>query len=290
MTAASPLYIAGDRSLVYVFGVTRASRGRNAAAAQLEGIIPDAPVEPLVHADLMAFVSAVPASQFGASEFPSALGDAQWLKDRILAHERVVEELRSRYDVLPFRFGTIYLDAAQVSKALARHRVELCRALDRVRKASEWGVKIYCDETVLRRLIDAEPGPLRNLRNAIAHASPGAGFFLQKKYARACDDAAAAWIARAIARSRRRLAGCAAESVSVELQSVAIHGRPAPMVMNVACLVADESCTRFRQTVAALAKEFAACGFTYELTGPWPPYHFASVRQQGIADGAGSDQ
>ena len=247
-------------------------------------------MESLVHADLMAFVSAVPACQFGASEFRSALGDAQWLKDRILAHERVIEQLRSSYDVLPFRFGTIYLDAAQAAKALARHRVELRQALDRVRKASEWGVKIYCDKTALRRLIDAETGALRDLRDALAHASPGAGFFLQKKYARAYDDAAAAWIARGIEQSCQRLAGCVAESVPVALQSAAIHGRPAEMVMNVAVLVADESRTRFRQIVAALQEEFAACGFSYELTGPWPPYHFASVGQQGIADGTGSDQ
>ncbi len=102
--------------------------------------------------------------------------------------------------------------------------------------------------------------------------------------------AAAAWIARGIERSHQRLAGCVAESVQVELQSAAIHGRPAEMVMNAAVLVADESRTRFRQIVAALQEEFAACGFSYELTGPWPPYHFASVGQQGIADGAGSDQ
>ena len=62
----------------------------------------------------MAFVSAVPAYRFGASEFRSALKHAEWLKDRILAHEKVLEELMSIYDVVPFRFGTIYLDSSQV--------------------------------------------------------------------------------------------------------------------------------------------------------------------------------
>ena len=57
--------------------------GRKPALPQLEGIIPEAPVHPLVHANLMAFVSAVPAAQFGPSEFRSALNDAEWLKDRI---------------------------------------------------------------------------------------------------------------------------------------------------------------------------------------------------------------
>ncbi len=290
MTTAKREGAAADRRVVYVYGVARAPRGRKPAPSQLEGIVPEAPVHPLVQTNLMAFVSAVPAAQFGPSEFRSALNDAAWLKDRILAHEKVLEELRSSYDVVPFRFGTIYLDSSQAANALARHRTELCRALDRVRDASEWGVKLYCDQDTLRRQIEAESRSIRQLRDTLGRASPGARFFLQKKYAKALDGETAAMIASSVERIRRNLDTCAGESTEIEVQPAAVHGRSTEMVMNVAYLVAGGSLAKFRQTIAALQEKFAAHGFDHELTGPWPPYHFVSVRREGIADAATSDQ
>ena len=191
---------------------------------------------------------------------------------------------------MPFRFGTIYLDSSQASNALARHRAELCKALDRIRDASEWGVKLYCDQDTLRRQIETESVSVRQLRDTLGHASPGARFFLQKKYAKALDGETAAMIASWMERIRQSLDTCACECAEIEVQPAAVHGRSAEMVMNVAYLVAEGSLGRFRQMIAALQEEFAAHGFDYELTGPWPPYHFVSARQEGIADAATSDQ
>lgn len=290
MTRVKPQGATADQSVMYVYGVARAPRGHQAAPPQLEGIVPEAPVHSLIHANLMAFVSAVPASRFGPSEFRSALNDAAWLKDRILGHEKVLEELRSSYNVVPFRFGTIYLDSSHASNALARHRTELCKALDRIRDASEWGVKLYCNHDTLRRQIEAELVSIRRLRNALTQASPGARFFLQKKYAKALDGETAATIASWVERIRQSLDSCACESAEIEVQPSAVHGRSAEMVMNAAYLVAEGSFGHFRQTIAVLQEEFAAHGFAYQLTGPWPPYHFVSIRQEGIADAATSDQ
>lgn len=290
MTAAEAQPAPAGRDVIYVYGVAPAPRGRRSAAPRLEGIVAEAPVRPLVHGDLMAFVSPVPAAQFGASEFRSALNDAEWLKARILAHEKVLETLRSGYDVVPFRFGTIYLDCAQVENAMALHRAALCRSLDRIRGASEWGVKLYCDADLLRSRIEAESDSIRPLRQMLAQASPGARFFLQKKYAKAIDGETAAAIASCVRRMGQRLDDCACESTAIDVQPPAVHGRSAAMVMNAAYLVAKGSLARLRQTIAALQQEYAARGFAHEVTGPWPPYHFVSIEQEGVAGAAASDR
>lgn len=281
---------AADRNVVYVYGVARALPGRQFAPPCFDGIIPQAPVQPLVHADLIAFVSAVPASQFGPSEFRAALNQAQWLKDCVLAHEKVLEGLCSSGDVVPFRFGTIYLDASQAANALARHRTALCQALDRIRGASEWGVKSFCDRDALYRQIETASGSLRTLRDALERASPGARFFLQKKYLKAVEDEAAATIARCVERISQSLDSRACKSTQIDLQPAAVHGRSADMVMNAAYLVSEKRLGPFRQMFATLQEEFAAHGLDHELTGPWPPYHFVTVRQEGNADAATTDQ
>lgn len=290
MTAAKAQRATADQSVTYVYGVARASHGRQPVLPRFEGIVPDAPVHLLVHGDLIAFVSAVPSDRFGANEFRTSLSDTDWLKERILAHEKALEELRSSDDVVPFRFGTIYLDSSHVADMLARHGAALCQALERIQGASEWGVKLYCDADVLRRWMESESESIRHLRDMLGQASPGARFFLQKKYAKALDGEAAAMIASWVTRIRRSLDDSARESTEIEAQPPAVHGRSTAMVMNAVYLVSKESLTQFRQTIAALQNEFAVCGFDHELTGPWPPYHFVSVRQEGVADAAASDQ
>ena len=168
---------AADQTVVYVYGVARAPHERESIPLPLQGIVPEAPVERLADADLTAFISLVPARLFGAEEFRAALNDAKWLRARVVAHEKVLERLRSRYDVIPFRFGSVYLDASEVSNALSGHRTELGRALDRVRGASEWGLKVYCDGEVLRGALEAGSKSIRRMRDALAAASPGAQFF-----------------------------------------------------------------------------------------------------------------
>jgi len=290
MTGGEPHAATDARSVVYVYGVAPAARGRRPASLQLEGIVPQAPVQPLVHGNLMAFVSAVPAGRFGASQFQSALNDTECLKERILAHETVLEQLRSCYNVVPFRFGTIYLNSAHVANALARHRTELRRALGRIRGAAEWGVKLYCDRDRLRRRLEAESDGARLLHDQLGTASPGARFFLQKKYDRLLDGMSVETAASLVQRIRHSLDACARESAEIDVQPPAVHSRPTAMIMNASYLVAAKALPQFRQTIATLQEEYAAHGFDAELTGPWPPYHFASIRQEGNADAPAARQ
>ena len=276
-------------SLVYVYGVARISPDREPAALPREGIVGDAPVCRLVQGDLVAFGSTVPASQFGARELRSALADADWLRDRILAHEKTLEQLRTSYSLVPFRFCSIYRDMTEVSVAIERHRSELDEALDRVRDASEWGIKLYCDPDILRCRLEAASGAMRNLRETVTTASPGTRFFLQKKFDRALDAEVAAAITKCVEQSRQCLDACARESAAIPVQPPTAHGKSADMVLNAAYLVDEKALDAFRCALAALRTESAALGFSYDLTGPWPPYHFVTPGQEGIEDAARPD-
>jgi hypothetical protein len=290
LSAAKPRKATADRSVAYVYGVARAQPGGESAPLQLEGVIPEASVERLAHGDLVAFLSMVPAGQFGADALRAALADAEWLRGRVLAHERTIEQLCSGRSVVPFRFCTVYRGAAEVTDVLARHRIDLDRALDRVRDASEWGVKLYYDPDALRRRMEVASKTIRELHGTLASAAPGAQFFLRKKFDRILDAEMSSSIAMCVERSRRRLDEAAREAVAVEIQPPGAHGKPEVMVMNAAYLVDEAAFGGFERTLAGLGAEFAAHGFVYELTGPWPAYHFVSFRQGRNDDAAASGQ
>lgn len=290
MSALGSVLADASKSLIYIYGVARVPSDHEPAALPGEGIIGNAPVCRLAQGDLMAFGSAVPANLFGENELRSALADVEWVRARILAHEKTVEQLRSSYSLVPFRFCSIYRDVAQVSEALANHCTELNEALIRVRDASEWGLKLYCNADVLRCRLETASRAMRQLRATVANASPGTRFFLQKRFNRALDAEAAAAISRYTEQSRRCLHAHARESTAIKVQSRTAHGRSTEMVANVAYLVEDKALDEFQRALAALRTETAAHGFNYELTGPWPPYHFVTSGQEGADDAARADR
>jgi hypothetical protein len=279
MTGSAPPSSTAGSTVIYVYGVACIPRRRQSAPLPLAGLVPDARVHQVTNGDLTAFVSPLPAVQFGEHALRAALADVDWVRDRALAHDKVLADLRAGGDIVPFRFCTIYRDELQVANALAHHRCDLREALDRVRDASEWTVKLFCDLPALRQWAGAQSGAIRQLRRTLADAAPGARYFLQKKYDGVLDGEIAARITSCMERSRQCLAACACETVEVRVQSPAAHGRADEMVMSAACLVREQSLDRFQKSVAALREEFA--GFAYDISGPWPPYHFVSTRQEG---------
>ena len=125
---------------------------------------------------------------------------------------------------------------------------------------------------------------MRNLRETVTTASPGTRFFLQKKFDRALDAEVAAAITKCVEQSRQCLDACARESAAIPVQPPTAHGKSADMVLNAAYLVDEKALDAFRCALAALRTESAALGFSYDLTGPWPPYHFVTPGQEGIED------
>jgi hypothetical protein len=78
-------------------------------------------------------------------------------------------------------------------------------------------------------------------------------------------------------RSHDHLSSHAAETVVNPLQSKELTGRKEAMVLNGAYLVAEEKLVAFRTELESLAEEYSDLGFSYEMTGPWPPYNFVSI-------------
>jgi len=86
--------------------------------------------------------------------------------------------------------------------------------------------------------------------------------------------------------SHDRLSSHAEETVVNPLQSKQVTGRPEEMILNGAYLVADEKLADFQAELASLQDEYGDLGFSYEMTGPWPPYNFVTI---GAEEGAGDE-
>ena len=117
------------------------------------------------HKDLCALASLVSSSEFGVENFKKNLNDTGWLESRVLAHERVIEEVMEGCTVIPLKFGTVFTAEENVRHMLEEQRANFRAVLDRLEGKEEWGVKVYCDMDGLKKRLSEEEEDLRRFED-----------------------------------------------------------------------------------------------------------------------------
>ena len=72
----------------------------------------------------------------------------------------------------------------------------------------------------------------------------------------------------------KRLEGLAEELKENKILGKELTQRNDPMIFNGAFLVKKERINRFQKEIQKLRVEYEKIGFTFESSGPWPPYNF----------------
>ncbi|WP_188193267.1 GvpL/GvpF family gas vesicle protein [Nonomuraea sp. SYSU D8015] len=233
-------------------------------AAPAEGLtgVAGEPVRAIAHAGLVAYVSAVPLSEFGEEPLRQSLEDMDWLGETARAHHRVVEAVAAKAPTAPVRLVTVYNDEAQIRALLERRRDDFVRLLSRVAGRREWGVKVYV----------APSAPPPAAAEPAAHSSPGTAYL--KKRQASLHTREEAW-RQGVERAERIhdvLSSVAVAGHRHRPQDPQLSGREEWMVLNGAYLVDEGRAEEFGRVVEGLRGE----GIDVELTGPWAPYSFTT--------------
>ncbi|MCG8346602.1 MAG: GvpL/GvpF family gas vesicle protein, partial [Chloroflexales bacterium] len=221
----------------YLYAIGRQHGDKATTDARITGIVQDTTIHQVGYRDLRAFISAVPLAQFGTEALQSNLHDTDWVRDRVLAHQRVLAELFAHATILPCAFCTLYYEETRVHTLLEHHYDTLAQSLQHVSGATEWGVKIFSDRSTLNEWVAATAPTLESLRASVERASPGASYLLRKKLNQAADKLADELGAAFMRECHEMLSACARAVAIAPVQSPQIHGHQATMVLNGAYLV-----------------------------------------------------
>lgn len=242
---------------LYAYGIVASgSLGEPPRAA---GVDPAHPPRLVEVAGLTAIVSRVDVAEFEGDALERNVATPEWLELKVRAHELVLDEVVAATSVVPMRFGSIFSAESGLRAMVAGHSRDLRAALDRVRGKDEWGVKVHCDHAALVERLVGASGP----------AASGRGYLVQKK-ARLEAEAVAAGAAGEVA---AEVHGCLGEAAAEAVTSGA--GRSGA-VLNGAYLVPAQGREAFMRLVENLERRHEGA-FTFEVTGPWPPYNFTSA-------------
>jgi len=217
---------------------------------------------------LWAIVSDVPETAYGESELSRGLQDIEWVGERAVSHEHVVEHFLSASSVLPMQLFTMFTSDERVVAHVRRNLPRIKRVLQRVERKVEWGVRLTWDE----KAAPAPKGSARKSAGPRAPAVTGTAYLKGKRDSRdagrvqlAAARAEVAGVFRAISRqaseARRRK----------DLERATPGSR---LLLDAAFLVKSAKTVAFRSAVRKHARALRSSGVSVSLTGPWPPYNF----------------
>ena len=220
-------------------------------------------------AGLAAVVSEVPLDEYGEDGLRRNLNDLDWLEEVVRAHEGVIETVLPGGVLVPMRVCTIYNGAEHVEQMLAERKASFEETLARLARRAEWGVKLTADRSRVAETARARMGHV-----AGATAGAGGSYLGRKQQDMRLRDEVDETLTAAAAESHARLEEWAAASELLPAQRRELAGYEGEMVLNAAYLVDDDRLDGFRDVMSDLDQQYRDEGFAFELTGPWPAFHF----------------
>jgi hypothetical protein len=242
--------------MIYLYGVTRAATADQLPSAGVFGGAPEC----LTESGLTLIAERVAAVVLEQMLGEGARDDDTILHNAVMAHQGFLNEVASAIDILPFRFGTAVDSAAALEQFLTDQHTALDAALDAIVGQMEWGVKIVRSDAA---------------RNACASGpSSGADYLRQLSAKKQSEDRvreSMAAMCKAVASS---LAEIAAKVQPLTLRST---GNVEVRLLNLACLLPRGSDALVSETVSQVVNRFEDLPLRIEISGPWPPFSFATV-------------
>ncbi|MEI7671491.1 MAG: GvpL/GvpF family gas vesicle protein [Deltaproteobacteria bacterium] len=223
--------------------------------------------------EVSAVLAEVNIEEFTGPESQQKMKNLAWIGPRALRHETVVLSAMEQGPVLPVRFGTVFSSLAAAAEPLRQRQDVLMKFFRDTSDKKEWTLKGYVDRSQARARMTAIR--LAAEKEQLAELSPGKRYFLEQKIKGEVDKDVAAWLKEM---GRDLISGAKKLSVgfsACRLQSQDITGRDEEMFSHGALLVPDGSMAALEGMTDEWNKRHESQGLSAELSGPWPPYHFA---------------
>ncbi len=247
-----------------------------------KGITGEEKVFAIAYKELEAVVSKVSLEEFGSEEIQKkSQEDLKWIKEKALAHEKVIEEAMRNKDkvliVIPMKFGTIFKEKTSLEETLNKDYAKIKGILNKIRGKQEWSVKIYLkDRREFEQMIKEKNETIKEKEKEIAALSEGAAYFMEDEMRELIAKEADEEVNNITDEIFDALGKQFKDCVKNKILGKELTGRAEPMVSNAAYLISRGKIGNFKKEIENLNQKMQAKGVFLEYSGPWPAYNFVS--------------
>lgn len=248
----------------------------------IKGIDGKEAVSILPYRELEAIVSKISLKEFDSAKVrQKAEEDLQWIKEKALIHDRVIEKAmkinNKIFDLIPMRFGTIFKNDKNLEKALSKDYPKIISVLKQIHGKQEWSLKVYLkDNAKLEQIVKENNKNIKKKEDELASLNEGMAFFMEEELKE--------MISKQVNKTLNVFKDTLFEnlkrnSVAAKKEKILgneLTGKQDPMILNASCLVSARNITDFKKEVDKLNREIGVKGFYLEYSGPYPAYSFSN--------------
>ncbi|MHB0970395.1 MAG: GvpL/GvpF family gas vesicle protein [Thermoanaerobaculia bacterium] len=256
--------------VVYVYAIGRAAdlrRGPETTVA-IDG---SRDFDLVAEGELAAVCTRVDGDDFSQEEIDRRAGDLDWLGAIGFRHQDVVANLAGCGTIVPLRAFTLFSSEEKLREYLEAHATSLKAILCRLDGKDEWTMRIGFASEEWLHAIESRSATLREIATEMEKAPPGRAFLLKRKLEEtkklAAEEAENALVAEI---------GNAVPAELADERLLEGRGDRKGSDPQLTLLVKRSQKDRLRALHESLSTRYAKEGVSLTLTGPWPPYSFAS--------------
>lgn len=202
--------------------------------------------------------------------------DMEWLQEKAMHHHEALLELQKSYTLVPMKFCTIYKSQESLISKIETTEENISQLFEKLHGNQEWNLKIYCDDSLLRKHVIDHNLTIKAKQEEISQLSPGKQFFEKKKIDRLVDKEMETEKNKVCETFHNDFKRLALEETVKRNWSKDVTGRNVDMSWNSVYLLKASDVNRFLNQIETKKAEYAKNGWTFEASGPWPAYHFTS--------------
>ena len=227
-------------------------------------------IERLEVGPVWAWFKRIERADFEGPAGEKNLADIHWLTPRVIAHEKVVDQLSLQSSFYPARFGTLFSCESRLQAFVSQFSDQLLVFFQRIQGKKEWGIKFFGNHAQAAKIIAEREGIVRQ-----GVPLGGAKYLKLKQLQRATSTVKSDFFITTMREAIQSLETQFSELIARPIPSTHQEATQGELLSNIAVLSSEPESNQLVGWVDDWnnTKSFTS-GIHVELTGPWPAYSF----------------
>lgn len=261
---------------LYVYGIIPCEEYRASGFHSLVGI-DQKPANVVIHKAFAAITTPVNPQKFSQSNIDLLSKDLEWLQENAVHHHATIEDLNRQFTILPMSFCTIFQNEAKLVSLLEDKYDQIYDKIQSLKGKKEWNLKVYCRMEISKEFVYNNNPGIMQLKEKLQSMPAGKQFLMKKKLDHQIEEELAKEHGRWQAEIQQCLKPYINDSSLRSNWGKEITGRKDDMIVNCDFLVDYNLSDEFLKAIEETENKFGEKGCSFEVTGPWPPYHFSKM-------------
>ncbi|WP_409274771.1 GvpL/GvpF family gas vesicle protein [Neobacillus sp. SCS-31] len=263
--------------LIYLYGLVPTKEAQDRSLPDYKGFDGRREIYSLSIGNITAVVCKLDSTEYSEQSIEDRINnDMEWLQEKAFHHHETVLNLSKMFTIIPLKFCTLYKSEDSLEQAVLSNTAKMEQTFSLLADNEEWNVKIYCNDQLLKQQVSETNAAIEEKRAEISRLSKGKQFFEKKKLETLIEAELEEEKNRVSEKVHLHLSEIALEGNVKKTWGKDVTGRKDNMAWNGVYLVPKSKVEPFLEQIQQYEKELKETGWHFEVTGPWPAYHFSS--------------